>query len=250
MKVIVRKTAEEMSRAAADIFEEAVRAKPNVVIGLATGGTPEKLYAELARRHREKGLDFSKVVTFNLDEYLGLDTNHDQSYRYFMNDRLFNHINIRMWNTHVLNGTAEDPGIECRAFETAIQAVGGVDLWLLGIGNNGHVAFNEPGSPRLSRTRVVKLSQSTIDANSDGRFFKDPNDVPRFALSAGIGTILEAKRIVLIANGEGKAAAIAAAVEGPQAEDCPASFLQGHPDATIIVDQAAAGKLKKKAAAV
>ncbi len=245
MKVIVKNTKEEMSVAAADLFAEAIRAKPNTVLGLATGGTPEKMYAELARRHREEGLDFTRVTTYNLDEYLGLDGEHDQSYRYFMNDRLFNHINIRLWNTRVLNGVAADPGRECIAFEQAIEAAGGVDLWLLGIGGNGHIAFNEPGGPKSSRTRIVKLSESTIQANSDGRFFKDPNEVPRYALSAGIGTILEAKRLVLIANGEGKADAIRAAVEGPESEDCPASFLQSHADATIIIDEAAAANLSK-----
>jgi glucosamine-6-phosphate deaminase len=246
MKVVVKKNKEEMSVAAADLFTALIRAKPHAVLGLATGGTPEGTYAELARRHKEEGLDFTRVVVFNLDEYLGLDGEHDQSYRCFMNERLFDHINIRLWNTHVLNGVADDPGRECLAFEQAIEAVGGVDIWLLGIGANGHIAFNEPGSAKTSHTRVVRLSESTIAANSDGRFFKDANEVPRYALSAGIGTILEAKRVVLLANGDGKADAVAAAVDGPETEDCPASHLQSHSDCTFIVDEAAAAKLKNR----
>ena len=250
MKVVLKRTAQELSRAAADTFDAAIRLKPNIVLGLATGGTPEKLYAELGRRSRKDGLDFTRVRTFNLDEYLGLDGEHEQSYRCFMNDKLFKLTNIRLWNTRVLDGVADDPGRECMAFEQAIEAAGGVDLWLLGVGKNGHIAFNEPGSPKSSRTRIVKLSKSTIESNSDGRFFSDPNDVPRYALSAGIGTILEAKRIVLLANGEGKADAIAAAIERPQSEDCPASFLQDHPDITFFLDEAAASRLKKVEALV
>lgn len=225
------------------MFDELIRANPEAVIGLATGSTPEATYAELARRHRDDGLSLAGVTSFNLDEYWGLGGDHDQSYRYFMNDRLFKDVDIQPWNTHVLNGKARFAQLECQAFEAQILAAGGIDLWLLGIGGNGHIAFNEPGSSVDSRTRLVSLTQETIDANSDGRFFSDPADVPRCALSAGIGTIREARRLVLLATGEKKADAIAAAVEGPFTEDCPASLLQDHADCTFIVDRDAASKL-------
>lgn len=245
-KVIVCKTPEEVASKAGAIIGKQVKSKRDSVLGFATGSTPEKTYAELARLHKEEGLDFSRVRTFNLDEYWGLNGDHDQSYRYFMNDRLFNHINIKPWNTHVLDGTAVSPLLACQAFETTILAVGGVDLWLLGIGNNGHIAFNEPGSPVDSRSRLVSLTQSTIDANSDGRFFSNPSDVPRCALSAGICTVREARKIVLLATGIKKAEVIAAALEGPFTTNVPASLLQDHPDCTFILDGEAASQLKKK----
>jgi len=161
-----------------------------------------------------------------------------------MNDRLFNHIDIRPWNTHVLNGKAANPHLECQAFEQKILSVGGVDIWLLGIGGNGHIAFNEPGSTVDSRTRLVNLTPETIAANSDGRFFKDASEVPRCALSAGIGTIREARKILLLATGPKKADAVAAAVEGEFTTECPASLLQDHADCTFVVDKDAASKLK------
>jgi glucosamine-6-phosphate deaminase len=225
------------------MIAEVVLARSDAVIGLATGSTPERTYAELARLHKDEGLNFSKVTTFNLDEYWGLDGDHDQSYRYFMNDRLFNRIDIRPWNANVLNGKAAYPQLECAAFEDKILSVGGIDLWLLGIGGNGHIAFNEPGSSVDSRTRLVNLSPETIAANSDGRFFSDASEVPRCALTAGIGTIREARKIVLLATGSGKAAAVAAAVDGPFAAECPASLLQDHPDCTYIIDGEAAAQL-------
>jgi len=210
---------------------------------LATGSTPEATYAQLAGMHQREALSFAGVSSFNLDEYWGLDGDHDQSYRCFMNKQLFKKVDIRLWNTFVLNGKARYPAIECQAFEQKIVSVGGVDLWLLGIGGNGHIAFNEPGSPVDSRTRLVSLTQETIDANSDGRFFKDAAEVPRCALSAGIGTIREARGLVLLATGSKKADAIAAAANGPFSPDCPASLLQDHPDCTFIVDKDAAAKL-------
>jgi len=244
IKVTVCPDAQGVARKAAGVFAALLRSKPAAVIGLATGSTPEQTYAELARLHREEKLSLAKVSSFNLDEYWGLDGDHDQSYRHFMNTHLFNHVDIRPWNTCVLNGKAANPALECQAFETKILAAGGVDLWLLGIGSNGHVAFNEPGSPVDSRTRLVSLTPSTIAANSDGRFFKDPAEVPRCALSAGIGTIREARQLVLLATGPKKAAAIAAAAEGSFSPDCPASLLQDHPDCTFIVDREAAAGLK------
>ncbi|MDD5449307.1 MAG: glucosamine-6-phosphate deaminase [Candidatus Omnitrophica bacterium] len=244
MKVIVCKDSDEMSRAAAQIFAQRIRKKPNIVLGLATGGTPVKMYKELIRMCKEENLDFSKVITYNLDEYLGLSGDHDQSYRYFMNENLFNHININKANTHVLNGKAKDPAAECKAYEEAIKKAGGIDIQLLGIGGNGHIAFNEPGSPKNSRTRIVDLTEKTIQDNA--RFFASVNDVPKQALSMGNGTILEAKEIVLIADKASKADAIAKSIEGPATEQVPASLLQSHKNVTFVVDKDAASKLKKK----
>jgi glucosamine-6-phosphate deaminase len=244
IKMIVCDHSADVAKKAAAIFADVIQSKPNAAIGLATGSTPEETYTELARMHREKGLSFKQVTSFNLDEYWGLDGDHDQSYRYFMNDRLFDKIDIRPWNTFVLNGKAVNPHLECQAFEQKILSVGGVDIWLLGIGGNGHIAFNEPGSPVDCRTRLVNLTPETIAANSDGRFFKDPAEVPRCALSAGIGTIREARKIVLLATGSKKADAIAAAAEGPFSTECPASLLQDHPDCTFVVDKEAASKLR------
>lgn len=245
MKVIVKKTSEEMSKAAAAIFADMIRKKPNCILGLATGGTPVKMYQELIRLHKQEGLDCSKVLTFNLDEYLGLPGTHDQSYRYFMNSNLFDHINIKKENTFVLNGVAKDPKLYCEAYEMLIKALGGIDIQLLGIGGNGHIAFNEPGSPENSRTRIVDLTKETIAANSDGRFFKDPKEVPTQALSMGVATIMEARKVVLIADKTSKADAISKTVEGPASVNVPASFLQKHKDSVIIVDEAAASKLTK-----
>ena len=246
IKLQICDDADDVATQAAAAIAELIRTRPEAVIGLATGSTPEASYAELARLHLDTGLSFSEVTSFNLDEYWGLGGGHNQSYRYFMNDRLFQYIDIQPWNTHVLTGKARFPELECRSFEDSILAVGGIDLWLLGIGGNGHIAFNEPGSPVDSRTRLVSLSQETIASNSDGRFFSDPADVPRCALSAGIGTIREASALILLATGEKKAAAIAAAVEGPFSDDCPASLLQDHADCTFIIDAAAASKLTSK----
>ena len=245
IKVEVCDSAEAVASMAAAKLADLVRAKANAVIGLATGSTPEQTYAELAKMHRQQDLRFAGVTAFNLDEYWGLDGDHDQSYRHFMNSNLFDRIDIRPWNTHVLNGKAVNPALECAGFEAKILSVGGIDMWLLGIGPNGHIAFNEPGSPVDSRTRLVNLTQTTIDANSDGRFFKDASEVPRCALSAGIGTIREARSLVLLATGSKKADAIAAAVDGPFSPDCPSSMLQDHPDCTFIVDAEAASGLKR-----
>ncbi|MDA0746943.1 MAG: glucosamine-6-phosphate deaminase [bacterium] len=243
IKLVICETPQAVAKAAAAIFSSLIRSKPTAVLGLATGSTPELTYAELARLHKEEELSFAKTTSFNLDEYWGLNGDHDQSYRYFINQQIVNKVDIRPWNTHVLNGVAENPYLECQAYETTILAVGGVDLWLLGIGANGHIAFNEPGSPVDSRTRLVSLLPDTVKANSDGRFFKDPAEVPRCALSVGIGTIREARKLVLLATGAKKANAIAAALEGPFSPDCPASLLQDHPDCTFVVDQEAASKL-------
>ena len=188
--------------AAAGLFAELLRRRPDAVLGLATGSTPEPVYAEMVRLHRDEGLSFARARAFNLDEYLGLDGDHHQSYRFFMQKHLFDHVDIRPWNTFVFDGKAADPEQEWLAFEAKIRAVGGVDLWLLGLGTNGHIAFNEPGSDPASRSRVVTPDAETVEANS--RHFADPAEVHTEALTAGVSTILDGRQIVLVALGAHK----------------------------------------------
>ncbi len=241
MEVRVFETYEEMSRHAARMIAERIKAKPNLVLGLATGSTPVGTYQELIRLHKEEGLDFSQVRSFNLDEYLGIAGDHDQSYRYFMNANLFDHINIDKANTRVPDGTAADPAASCQQYEEDIKAAGGIDFQVLGVGGNGHIAFNEPGSSRDSRTRVVDLDDATIKANS--RFFDSVDDVPKQAISMGMATVMETKEVILLANKAGKADAIVKTIEGPVTEAVPASLLQEHPNVTFLVEKEAAGKL-------
>lgn len=243
LRVVIAEDYDEMSKDAADIIAKQVRAKPNSVLGLATGGTPIGTYKELIRMHKE-GLDFSNVVTYNLDEYVGLAQDHPQSYYYFMFDNLFNHININPQNVHVPNGLANDVEASCKEYEAKIKKAGGIDLQFLGIGRDGHIAFNEPGSSLASRTRLVVLDAKTIKDNS--RFFENEKDVPRYAISMGCGTILEARKILLLASGEGKADVVAQFIEGPITSQVTSSVLQMHPDTVVIVDEAAASKLARK----
>ena len=242
MKVVIVRDKEEMGKRAAALIAEQMRAKPHFVLGLATGSTPLPLYQELIRLNKAGKLDFSTTVTFNLDEYVGVAPTHNQSYRYFMNKNLFDRINICKAATHVPDGMAKDPDAFCLAYEAMIDDVGGIDYQVLGIGSNGHIAFNEPGSSLASRTRVVALTKNTIKDNS--RFFKRIQDVPTKAISMGIGTVLEAERIVMLANGANKAAAVAAALEGPVSVSCPASALQMHPNVTWVITRDAATNLK------
>jgi len=244
MEVIVKNTYEEISKLAADMIAKVVRAKPNAVLGLATGSTPVGTYKELIRMHKQEGLDFSQVTTFNLDEYVNVPPTHDQSYRYFMNDNLFNHINIDKKKTHVPDGMAKDIPAFCKWYEEQILRAGGIDMQLLGIGGNGHIAFNEPGSSLGSRTRVKTLDAKTIKDNA--RFFKSIDEVPKYAITMGIGTIMEARMLILLANKENKADAIAKTVEGPITAMVPASVVQLHPKAVIITDKAAASKLTRE----
>ncbi|MEM1558606.1 MAG: glucosamine-6-phosphate deaminase [Thermoproteota archaeon] len=244
MRVIITKDYDEMSTRAARIIAEQVRRKPNSVLGLATGSTPLGTYRELIRMHREEGLDFSKVITFNLDEYYGLSPDQPQSYHYFMFENFFKHVNINPKNIHIPDGLAKDVKAFCEEYEKEIKKAGGIDLQLLGIGRNGHIAFNEPGSSLMGRTTLVALAEETIRDNT--RFFKNEEEVPRLAISMGCGTIMEARRILLLASGENKAGAIAATLEGPVTSQITASILQMHPDAIVIVDEAAASKLKRK----
>jgi glucosamine-6-phosphate deaminase len=242
MQIIIQQTYEEMSRAAARIVAQTLNAKPNAVLGLATGSTPQGVYHELVRMHREEGLDFSQVTTFNLDEYVGLSRDHKQSYHYFMHEHLFRHINIPKQNIYIPSGTTDNYEAFCRWYEQRIKECGGIDLQLLGIGSDGHIAFNEPSSSLGSRTRIKTLAKQTIDDNA--RFFERPEEVPVYAITMGVGTILEAARILLLANGRKKATAIAAAIEGPVTSMCTASALQLHEDVIAFLDREAASELK------
>lgn len=243
MKVHICKDTEAMGKAAAALFIACVEEKPNAVLGLATGSTPIPTYSEMAKAYQTGVIDFSKVTTFNLDEYVGLAPTHEQSYRYFMETNLFKHINIPTESTHVLSGLAADPEAECGNYEAMIDAAGGIDLQILGLGNNGHIAFNEPADAFAATTHTVTLTESTIEANK--RFFASADEVPRKAYTMGIGSIMKAKKIVLLANGAAKADAVAAMVEGPVTPQCPASILQFHPNVVVLVDEAAAAKLTK-----
>jgi glucosamine-6-phosphate deaminase len=243
MEIIIAETYKEMSKLAADVIERQLLRKPSSVLGLATGSTPVGLYQELVRRHKEEGLDFSKVITFNLDEYLDLSPSHPQGYRYFMDENLFNHINVDPKNIHVPYGHAEDVDEFCAWYEEEIKQAGGIDIQVLGIGADGHIAFNEPGSSLGSRTRLKTLTQQTIEDNA--RFFDKPDEVPRFAITMGVGTILEAKEILLLANGAKKAEIVAQALEGPITAQVSASALQMHRHVTVIVDGEGGSKLRR-----
>ena len=244
MEVIVCPTYQQASVAAAKVVAETLNEKPNAVLGLATGSTPLALYKELIRMHKEEGLDFSHVTTFNLDEYVGLSHDHPQSYYYFMWENLFKHINVPVENIHVPSGTANNYLAFCQWYEDRIEECGGIDLQVLGIGSDGHIAFNEPSSSLSSRTRLKTLTKQTIDDNA--RFFEKRQDVPIYSITMGVGTIMEAERLLLLANGAGKADAVAAAVEGPVTSMITASALQLHPDSMFFLDEASAGKLKMR----
>lgn len=247
MEVIVAKDRAQLAEVAAGIIREQILRKPNSVLGLATGSTPEETYKRLVRYHKEEGLSFSKVVTFNLDEYIGLPPSHDQSYWYFMHDRLFNHVDINEENVHVPMGMAPDPAQFCNWYEAEIEKAGGIDLQLLGIGGDGHIAFNEPGSSLASRTRVKTLTEQTIKDNAELFFGKGQEHlVPKFAITMGVGTILEAKRLLLIAYGKRKAGIVKKFVEGPVTSQVTASALQLHPDSIVVVDEEAAAELELK----
>lgn len=244
MRVIVESTPVNVAARAARIVANLVRRKPNCVLGLATGSTPLGMYAELARMHREEGLDFSRVVTFNLDEYVGLEPAHPQSYRHFMDEHFFRHINIDLRNTHVPDGRALDFDAHCQQYEKLIHDHGGIDLQVLGIGSDGHIAFNEPGSSLGSRTRLKTLTAETVRDNA--RFFGSEEAVPRLAITMGVGTILESRQCLLLACGRNKARAIRDTVEGPITAQVTASALQLHRDVICIVDEEAAALLARR----
>ncbi|MDQ7051743.1 MAG: glucosamine-6-phosphate deaminase [candidate division KSB1 bacterium] len=242
MLVMIKENYDEMSKEAAKQVAALVRMKPDCVIGFATGSTPLGLYKELIRMHKEEGLDFSKITTFNLDEYVGLPPEHPQSYHYFMWENLFNHINVNPSNVYIPMGMADDIDVFCEWYENKIKEVGGIDLQILGIGANGHIAFNEPGSSLGSRTRIKTLTEKTRQDNA--RFFSSMDEVPKYAITMGVGTIMEARRLLLLASGTSKAEAIRATVEGPIMAKYPATIVQLHRYATVIVDKDAASKLE------
>lgn len=241
MEILIRPDIATGSQTAARVVARLVRDNPDCVLGLATGRTPVTLYRELIRLHREEGLDFSRVTTFNLDEYVGLPKTHPQSYRHFMDTEFFQHINIRREKTHLPDGCAADLRQECRDYEKRIRDAGGISLQVLGLGSNGHVGFNEPTGSLGSRTWIKILSQNTIKDNSD--LFQNPAEVPRHCITMGIGTLMEAKHHLLLAFGPRKARALAAMIEGPVTSMCPASALQFHPRVTIVADEPAAAGL-------
>ncbi len=237
MKIIIG-TEQEIAQKAAQRYVELLAAKPNAVLGYATGSTPLGLYAELVRLNKAGALDYTNVTTFNLDEYAGLDGTHDQSYRYFMNKNLFEHINIDLARTHVPSGLDIAAAAD---YDRQIEAAGGIDLQLLGIGNNGHIGFNEPFTPFGSRTHLVDLTESTREANK--RFFASIDDVPTQAVTMGVRTVMNARAVILMAIGKGKADIINKTVNGPVTEEVPASVLQLHPDCEIYLDHEAASLL-------
>ena len=245
MEVIIQSSSQEASALGARLVARLVRRKPSAVLGLATGSTPLPLYRDLIRLHREEKLDFGAVTSFNLDEYLGLPPAHPASYHHFMRENLFRHLNIPEENTHIPDGLTTDVPAFCQAYEEAIRMAGGLDLQILGIGGDGHIGFNEPGSSLVSRTRIKSLTPRTRQDNA--RYFSTEDEIPRHVITMGVGTIMESQEIVLLAFGEGKAEAVAAAVEGPITASVPASILQLHERATILLDEAAAGDLRRSA---
>ena len=237
MKIYCTENYQQMSRTAANIISSHVMLKPDCVLGLATGSTPIGMYQELIERYKNGDLDFSQVKSVNLDEYVGLAPTHDQSYRYFMQTNFFDHINIKPENTYVPNGCAEDAAAEGAAYDARIEKFGGIDLQLLGIGLDGHIGFNEPADAFTKETHAVDLHESTITANA--RFFESEADVPRRAITMGMGSIMNAKKVLLIASGPAKKEILEKSFYGPITPWVPASILQLHPDVTVIYSEEA-----------
>ncbi len=244
MRLVILDNAEAVADFACDYFVDQLNARPNSILGLATGSSPVALYQRLVGANQRGEVSFKDVTSFNLDEYIGLAGDHRQSYRHFMNEKLFDHVDIDRARTHVPDGAAADPNAECTRYEQSIQTAGGIDLQLLGIGVNGHIGFNEPLSSLASRTRVKTLTKSTIEANS--RYFDADEFQPTDAITTGIGTILDAKEVLLLATGAAKAEAVRGCVEGPITAACPASALQMHQHAIVVVDEDAASLLSMK----
>ena len=237
-----------MSRQAANIISAQVILEPQCVLGLATGSTPIGTYEQLVEWYKKGDLSFAGVRSVNLDEYRGLSAEHDQSYRYFMQTHLFDHVDIRRENTNVPNGMAEDPSAECARYDQIIRDLGGIDLQLLGMGHNGHIGFNEPTDYFPLGTHLVDLTQSTIEANK--RFFASEADVPRQALTMGVGSIMSAKSVLVVVSGADKAAIVRSAFCGPITPQVPASILQLHPHVTLVGDRAALTEIRKEGVAV
>jgi glucosamine-6-phosphate deaminase len=243
MEVVIRPNAELATELVAGVIARELRDNPRLVIGLATGRTMEAVYARLVRLHREEGLDFSACHTFNLDEYVGLAGSDRNSYRHYMNHNLFLNVNVELPNTHFPDGAAADVEVECHRYEKLIAQCGGIDLQLLGIGLAGHLGFNEPASSLRSRTRIKVLSPVTRAQNES--LFTPPNEMPRRAITMGVGTILEARHCLLLATGEDKADIVAQAVEGPVTSMISATALQFHPNCTVVLDESAASRLRE-----
>ena len=243
MQIYRAKDYEDMSRKAANIIASQVVLKPDCVLGLATGSTPIGAYKNLVETYEQGDLDFSQVTTVNLDEYKGLPRENDQSYYYFMHDNLFDHVNVKPENTHLPDGTKEDSDEECARYEELIRTLGGQDLQLLGLGHNGHIGFNEPDAIFEKATHCVDLQESTIEANK--RFFASADDVPKQAYTMGIGTIMQAKKILVVVSGEDKADTVAKAFFGPVTPEVPASILQFHKDVILVADEAALSKVPR-----
>lgn len=235
MRILKVKNYDEMSKKAAAVIAAQIVAKPDSVLGLATGSTPIGTYQYLVKKYQERELDFSGIKTANLDEYKGLTKENDQSYYYFMNTNLFQHVNVDMNNTNIPNGMAEDADAECSRYEEVIKELGGVDLQLLGLGHDGHIGFNEPEDHFAKQTHCVDLTEMTIEANK--RFFASADDVPKQAFTMGIGTIMRAKKVLMIVSGKDKAPILKEALYGPVTPQVPASILQFHPDAIVIADE-------------
>ncbi|MPQ42357.1 glucosamine-6-phosphate deaminase [Clostridium tarantellae] len=243
MRLIIAKDYNEMSKIAADEMAKSIKSNPEIVLGLATGGTPVGMYKELIKMYENGELDFSKVKSVNLDEYVGLSGEHNQSYRYFMNKNLFNHINIDKNNTFVPNGLSEDVEKEGKIYDEKIKELGGIDVQLLGLGNNGHIGFNEPNDELTVGTHLTNLKQDTIEANA--RFFSSIDEVPKKAITMGLGGIMKAKEIIVIASGKGKADIVSKLMNGKITTDIPASMLQMHNNVIVIVDEDAAKLVNK-----
>ena len=241
MNYRIYKNADEIGKAAGTMISAQILEKKNTVLGLATGSTPVPTYQYMAKLYEEGIVDYSQVVTYNLDEYCGLAPDHEQSFYYFMVQNLFSHINISRSNTHIPNGLAADIAADCKAYDDAIEKNGGIDLQLLGIGENGHIGFNEPCDAYIYATHQTALTQSTIDANK--RFFNSSDEVPRHAVTMGIGSIMKARNIVLIATGKAKAEVVRQMINEDPAPSCPASILQFHPAVTVLLDEGAASLL-------
>ena len=243
MQIYRAKDYEDMSKKAANIIASQIVLKPDCVLGLATGSTPIGAYKNLVEKYEQGDLDFSQVTTVNLDEYKGLPRENDQSYYYFMHDNLFDHVNVKPENTHLPDGTKEDSDEECARYEELIRTLGGQDLQLLGLGHNGHIGLNEPDAIFEKATHCVDLQESTIEANK--RFFASADDVPKQAYTMGIGTIMQAKKILVVVSGEDKADTVAKAFFGPVTPEVPASILQFHKDVILVADEAALSKVPR-----
>lgn len=241
MRIIEAENYKDMSRKAANIISAQMILKPDCVLGLATGSTPIGIYEQLVEWYKKGDLDFFKISTVNLDEYKGLDRENDQSYYFFMHQHLFNHVNVRPECTHVPNGMEPDSEKECKRYEALVDSLGGADLQLLGLGHNGHIGFNEPAPVFEKATHCVDLTESTIEANK--RFFASADEVPKQAYTMGIGTIMKAKKVLVVVSGEDKAEIVAKAFSGEVTPEVPASILQMHQDVTVVADKAALSKM-------